>query len=220
MGNSNKELNFNEDYVWMSYRYCIGRRTIASHMHAGQIANDVYGKLTDARSEFMAKDINEEIYNKLNWSDWLHVDRIYNITHFKPLDALYSCFSREGIDSMEKLRKIKSIELYYDEKSGEWKSEVYFYHDGGYENFRSLWDITDLEVWQRLANLLDLSTHKWCKLIDGSVVEYYEYPVLDTYGGEWKYKTIKCPITGYHNFSVCKYIPDDNILEDNIEKPI
>lgn len=44
-----KTLDFSEDYVWMSYRYCIGRHTIAAHYHATTIAQDVYGRLTDGR---------------------------------------------------------------------------------------------------------------------------------------------------------------------------
>ena len=31
---------YEEDCVWMSYRYCIGRHTIASHCHAGDIAKN------------------------------------------------------------------------------------------------------------------------------------------------------------------------------------
>ena len=42
---------FEEDCIWMSYRYCIGRSTIAAHMHAGGIANFVYDKLTPERLE-------------------------------------------------------------------------------------------------------------------------------------------------------------------------
>lgn len=29
------------DNIWMSYRYCIPRHTIASHCHAGDIANNL-----------------------------------------------------------------------------------------------------------------------------------------------------------------------------------
>ena len=31
-----------EDFIWMSYRYCIGRKTIAANMHADTIANFIY----------------------------------------------------------------------------------------------------------------------------------------------------------------------------------
>ena len=40
-----KELPFSEDYLFMSWRYCIGRHTIAAHCHASTIAQDAYGKL-------------------------------------------------------------------------------------------------------------------------------------------------------------------------------
>jgi hypothetical protein len=57
------KLTIPEDYIWMSYRYCIGRHTIASHCHATQIAQDAYGKLSKERSQFNSEDINREIYD-------------------------------------------------------------------------------------------------------------------------------------------------------------
>ena len=52
---------YEEDCVWMSYRYCIGRHTIASQCHAGNIAWNAYGRLTPERMQFMSEDINNEI---------------------------------------------------------------------------------------------------------------------------------------------------------------
>ena len=61
------------DNIWMSYRYCIGRHTIAAHCHAGDIANNAYGRMTKERMQFMAKDINQEIYDCLHVHDWFCV---------------------------------------------------------------------------------------------------------------------------------------------------
>ena len=51
--------DFMDDCVWMSYRYCIGRHTIAAHCHAADIANNVYDPAEKNRLAFYAKDINK-----------------------------------------------------------------------------------------------------------------------------------------------------------------
>lgn len=55
-----------EDLIWMSYRYCIGRHTIAAAMHASNIA-PLIDKLSDNRKQFIAKDIRREINSTINW---------------------------------------------------------------------------------------------------------------------------------------------------------
>ena len=52
---------YEEDSMWMSYRYCIGRHTIAAHIRAGDIGTHCYGRMTKERSVFTAYDINREI---------------------------------------------------------------------------------------------------------------------------------------------------------------
>lgn len=59
--NNTKLDSYEEDSMWMSYRYCIGRHTIASHMRANDIARRCYGRLSNERSIFTAYDINNEI---------------------------------------------------------------------------------------------------------------------------------------------------------------
>ena len=53
--------DYEEDSMWMSYRYCIGRHTIASHMHATGIFKNCYGRMSKERQLFTAYDINREI---------------------------------------------------------------------------------------------------------------------------------------------------------------
>jgi hypothetical protein len=53
--------DYEEDCMWMSYRYCIGRHTIASHMHAADIWKNCKGRISDERALFNAFDINREI---------------------------------------------------------------------------------------------------------------------------------------------------------------
>lgn len=207
--------NYEIDSIWMSYRYCIGRHTIASHCHAGDIANHAYGRMSNERTQFMSKDINQSLYDVLHVHDWFSVDSPYNVKNFRPLDMFYQCLNNIGIKDMNDIKKFKCMDCYYD-KNGELKTDVYYYNDKDKINFRSYSDITELEVWQRLANLFDMDSHKWCKLTDGRIVEYYEYWTHYRTEDGFEFQQIKCPIDGYHNFAVTTRIDEQYIVEDNV----
>jgi hypothetical protein len=51
--------------MWMSYRYCVGRHTIAASMHAPAIWKHCRGRMSDERSLFTAFDINREIESSM-----------------------------------------------------------------------------------------------------------------------------------------------------------
>lgn len=205
------------DNIWMSYRYCIGRHTIASHCHAGDIANNAYGRMSKERMQFMAKDINQEIYNYLHVNDWFCVDNVWNLKSFRPLDIFYQCLNDIGLKTYDDIKKIRNIECDF-KKDGELNTNVYYFNNGKF-NYKSFMDVEDLEVWQRLANLFDIENHKWCRMEGGIIVEYYEYWTHYTTENGIEFRKIKCPIEGYHNFSVTKWIDEQFIEEDNIEKP-
>ena len=57
--------DYEEDCMWMSYRYCIGRHTIASNMHAADIWKHCKGRMSDERALFTAFDINREIESSM-----------------------------------------------------------------------------------------------------------------------------------------------------------
>lgn len=218
---NNKYLSqFEEDCIWMSYRYCIGRSTIAAHMHAGEIANHIYNKLSDKRLQFMSEDINSEIHNKLHWGNFIDMGWYGNIPkqYFNPLDTVYSILSKEQIDTYEKIRSIKTINIDWNRDKQDYDYSIYYFNDDdkNKDYGRSLNDLSDLEVWQRLANLLNKENHKHCKLKDDSIVEYYEYSRHYFSDGKIIFEKVKTPIENYHNFSICKYIPEENIKEDNI----
>jgi len=62
-----KLTDYEEDSVWMSYRYCIGRHTIISHMRAADIWHNCKGRMSDERALFNAFDINREIEMSLSF---------------------------------------------------------------------------------------------------------------------------------------------------------
>lgn len=212
----NELSEYEEDCIWMSYRYCIGRHTIASNMHAGDIASNAYGRMSIERTQFMSHDINKEIAHILNIHNWFEFYNEWSIpkSEYRPLDLLYRCLNDINPHTNKELRKIKNIEAIYSD--GRWIFDVHYYKHG--DNMRSLSDIGDLEVWQQLANLFDMESHKWCKLVDGTVCEYYtcwkRYRKSD---GSVGYKEYRIPVERRHNFSVLTYIPDESIAEDNVD---
>lgn len=209
---------YEEDCVWMSYRYCIGRHTIASHSHAGDIAENAYGRMTPERTQFMSEDINNEIHTNLHFGKLVDMGWYGNIpkTHFKPLDVLYSILDKENIDTAEKVREIKSIRIEWDRDKQDFDYSIYYFNENDKDRdlSRSLWDITDLEVWQQLANLFDLNSHKFCKLSDGTICEYYECWHMNTNQGVLTYEKRKHSVNSPFNWS----INEDCIIEDNINE--
>jgi hypothetical protein len=200
------------DCVWMSYRYCIGRHSIASHCHAEDIARNAYGRMTPERTQFMSEDINNEILSQLHYG---------NIpkTHFKPLDVLYSILDKESINSLEKFRQIKSIVVDWNREKNDFDYSIYYFNenDNNKDLSRSLWDIQDLEVWQQLANLFDLNGHKLARVeVDGEekIVCYYECWHAINIQGTITYKKRKHAIDSPFNW----YINEDCIIEDNINE--
>jgi hypothetical protein len=214
---------FEEDCIWMSYRYCIGRSTIAAHMHAGGIANFVYDKLTPERLEYMSEDICHEIYDKLKWNGLINMGWYGNIPkeYFKPIDVIYNILKNENIDSPEKFREIKNIRIEWDTQTNKYIHEIIWVnHETKFKDYGklSLTTFHDLEIWQNLANLLDIRTHKFCRLVDDTIVEYYEYWRSYYNDGKLCFDKVKAPVECKNNLSVCCYIPEENIKEDNIEQ--
>ena len=207
--------SYEEDCIWMSYRYCIGRHTIAAHCHAGDIANNAYSRMTKERMQFISKDINREIYDVLHMHDWFNIDYVWNLQNFRPLDIFYQCLNDIGFKTYDDIKKIKSIDCYFT-NDNELKTDVYYYNDNDKFNFKSFMDVEDLGVWQRLANLFDVDNHKWCRLTDDSIVEYYEFWTINRTKEGLVFEKVKTPVENYHNFSIVKFIPEENIKDDNI----
>lgn len=214
-------LTISEDYIWMSYRYCIGRHTIAAHYHATTIARDVYGRLSDGRMEFYSEDICSCIYDQLHFKDFIDFGWYGNIPKraFKPLDVIYRIFDKENIDCEEKMRRIKTIAIDWNKEKNDFDYSIYYFNENDKnKNYgRSMLDICDLEVWQKLANLFDIDGHKYCRLIDDTICEYYECWQWDIeIDRKWSFKKYKCPVDRL-NIGTLHYILEENIKEDNIK---
>lgn len=184
---------YQEDCIWMSYRYCIGRYTIAAYAHAENIAKNAYGKLSKARMQFMSEDICREIYDRLHFKDFIDFGWYGNIPKnvFKPIDVIYSIFAKEKLTDV---RHIKTISIEWNPDKEDFDYSIYYFNedDKNKDYGRSLLDIECLEVWQKLANLFDIDSHKK-EIINGEEVEYYEYwTKYRDIEGNVHYKKIKC----------------------------
>jgi hypothetical protein len=173
--------DFKEDCIWMSYRYCIGRQTIAAHHHAGDIVKYGLDWISEGRKEFTAKDIR-----------WMINDRVCLNSHIKTdgyehnYDVI-SCIFKYLYD-----RKIENPEQYYLTHhwvvsivtglacvTGEYTAEI-----SDFDRSMSIFSmLNDYEPWIKLANLLDERKHIDIKVnykgeesIVKSFVHYANYP--------------------------------------------
>ena len=151
-----------EDFIWMSYRYCIGRRTAAAHAHAGAIADIIFKNpdlLSKERREFMAQDIRQSILDTLKWNKRIRFENNYHWHNTNwdfytllldgmsecpyPLEARYVIDMEKRTLSWEKLEN--AVIDYTDRRLSVDKPD-------------DMYD--DLIVWVKLANALDESCHK------------------------------------------------------------
>ena len=196
-----------EDFIWMSYRYCIGRKTIAACTHADTIADLIIRNpriLSDDRIAFMAKDIRREINNAVNFKKSLYIDN-----------------DRDGQDVYSTL--LYALNLFEDRK------KKVFYFDAKtmtiydtkvdptlYEFETPDSDYTDLIPWVKLANWLDEYCHRVITVeFDGKKqeIECYPYPLsVRNEDGATTYKEVWCSIDE-PSISVTRYIAEEYITE-------
>ena len=114
------------DSMWMSYRYCIGRHTIASHMRAGDIWKNVKGRMTRDRSIFNAYDINREIEDQLRFKypefrfPITSLNRIYTTA----VDIVCEFMEDYNIKSKEDFLKYKTIDVILTDNERGYKIET------------------------------------------------------------------------------------------------
>ena len=168
-----------EDLIWMSYRYCIGRKTIAASMHAGNIAQNSYHAIPDDRKEFMAHDIRREINDTLCMENVLITDYRDHI----PEDALSSILWKISMNYNGTPPKNWNEKLWkYDVKDGVVTMTV----NPDFDPDKNYWstisrEYEDLIPWIKLANAFDKSTHRTVIVeYDGKVEEKtcFHFPIM------------------------------------------
>ena len=112
----NTQLNmYDEDCMWMSYRYAIPRHTIAAHMHASNIWKNCRGRMRKERELFTAYDINREIENTLTFFsvNFRFPISSHNKIYATAVDIVCSFIEEYNIKSKEELLEYKEVEVEY-----------------------------------------------------------------------------------------------------------
>ena len=155
-----------EDFIWTSYRYCIGRKTGAAFYHAGTIAKVIMDNpdfITEERKQFNAMDIRREVNHCCTRSDSIKVEGCKDMDVFSavlyksaeldnPYEWIYEVDTRTG-----------NVHCVKAEKAPYSFDQDYLY----------------LISWVKLANWLDESTHRMVTTeFQGqtSIEECYPYP--------------------------------------------
>lgn len=118
--------DYENDCMWMSYRYCIGRHTIAAHMHASDIWYNCKGRMSKDKELFAAYDINREIESYLAFLKpnfrfpITSLNRIYT----SAIDIVCEFFEDYNIKSLKDLRKYKDIEIILADNERGYKIET------------------------------------------------------------------------------------------------
>jgi len=125
--NDNYPLSdYEEDCMWMSYRYCIGRHTIAAHMHASDLWKNCRGRMSDERALFTAYDINREIEMSLAFmKPYFHfpitsLNRIYTTA----VDIVCQFMEDYNIKSIEDLIKYRDVHIILTDNERGYKFET------------------------------------------------------------------------------------------------
>lgn len=171
-----------EDMIWMSYRYAIGRHTIAAHMHADTIAK--YAKcLSQERQVFAASDIRHELAGQFIYNNTIirHVDSYSDNTD--PIYLLLKYFHDNNMkfDGSFWKDKIAEIDLGRQEVHIEDRTEKEQLNEHD-RMYGYLTCITDLLIWVKVANYLDTGSHKLKKYKNPETGEIQESMCFDWYG--------------------------------------
>jgi len=215
------------DSMWMSYRYCIGRHTIASHMRAGDIATHCYGRLTPERSVFTAYDMNRSIEDSMRFltPNWYFPIGNQNRIYTSAIDIYCEFLEDFDIKSKEDLLKYRDIHIINTDNSRGYKFETVTWEEYLKSNpdtkdkprdpeYFFVHDYEDLFVWNDLVHLFDLEHHYKVELINGTIEEVFETWTTasneEGYRIPMKYKKIIVPVD---KFSIhhTTWIPEEYI---------
>lgn len=147
-----------EDLIWMSYRYCIGRKTIAASTHAGTVADIIFKNpnlLTKDRKEFMAQDIRQCILDILKWNKRIRFENNY---HWHNTNWDFYTLLLEGMSECPYPAEARYV-IDMEKRTLSW--EKYGFRHNEIEITDKPDDMyDDLIGWVKLANALDESCHK------------------------------------------------------------
>lgn len=232
--------DYEEDSMWMSYRYCIGRHTIAAHQRASDIARECYGRMSDERSIFTAYDINREIENQfrvgVGGPEFHFPSTSGNRIYTSALDIYFQFLEDFNIKSKEDLlRNPKVVQVIPTDNERGYKFETMTYEecasmcaDATGDTLRSktvdyffMSGVQDLMIWNDLVHLFDKEHHHKSILKDGTEVEWFWTYVQGStqhedgkwYADDFKYERVRVPVDKWNGIRTV-WIPDESIEKD------
>ena len=224
----NEDLNlylntYEENLIWMSYKYCIGGHSMASIWHAHDIAENSYRRIKPESRDFMAYDIRCEINKHINIGGAsFRLDYSVPRDKFYPMELFFDCIEKNNLNNINEFKNINEIIGHWDDNKKEVIYNISYKKDNSIGDYYISY-LLELIHWANLASFLDKKCHKKCKVAykDKSYYcEYFEsfniinYNYIDNI---LLFKKVKMPIDDYLKFNRehCGLI-DDNIVEDNI----
>lgn len=209
--------DYEYDSLWMSYRYAIGRHTIAAHMHASDIAQYSVDRLSPDQKKIVARDINDCIYEHIRFS-FFKID-MFNPETMLPLDIFYEFINEEKIKSYEELKKYKSVTAIYNKEENKWTYKRVLYNDDEQTRYISSMDFEDLEIWETLVKLIREDLHKIARMENPDTSEITKEVYYDVYNRTSTpdnpyiyYKKYKRPVND-KQISMHVYLNDDYIID-------
>lgn len=196
--------SFENDCVWMSIRYALGRHSIASVMHAQDIADNIYDRAIATNDEnfinLIAIDINKllEEYLRYNFHFYTNTFREYTKERINyPIDQFFNFINKSKINSLSEFKDIKSI--YY---------ETNIYHvekikpeDNIQPLCISMMDLIDIIPWMNLAKLFNKEEHYTAKCIycgEEKLIEYYFSYIVKYTDDIFSLVKVMIPVDGHH----------------------
>lgn len=191
------------DAMWMSYRYAIGRHTIAACMHAGNMIKEIYHRLEEKRIPFTIYDIRREINQHLDWNFNFGLSLGVRQDDYDPIKALVEFAKRDDVKKaggIFKYLRNNRVEVFVNSKH-EYEYNINEpIHPGELYSH----ELHDLLVWYNMSCALDKENHKIAVTEYEGKVEEHEV---------FEYVKIQQHVDAEEDFAI-EYVDINNYLEN------
>ena len=210
-----KYLNaYEHNAMCMSYRYAIGRHTALSVMHAGDLVQNVYGRIHPDHLHYDVYDMRREINQALEYEFNFGLEYVYLHDSFDPFNALIQLEKKIKKDSdinlLAYLKNHKITAKLNDKFEYEFDEKMPNYP--GVEKYEV--KLLDLLAWANAANALDPNKHHMVTTKysgEEKTYEAFEYITYNKINGfHINYTAIDNYLKNPHEFT---YISEEFIIK-------
>ena len=210
--------DYEMDAMWMSYRYAIGRHSIASVMHAGKLVQAVYDRLAEERKAFCAFDMRREVNMRLEWGYNFGLDFSFPQEEFDPIKALMEFSTRPEV---KEVGLLKFLQNHWVKVSKGSNNELAFHIEETKDKHIELYafELDDLIIWANAANALDKKRHHTVTTeYDGEIKEHDAFELIiqhyDYNTGQSEIALHYCSIDSYlESAGRQSYLAEEYIIE-------